>query len=172
MNEKKAEVPAKFYINANNRTILICPKCGEPHEVDVSNFIGIKNKLKVKCVCGSIFKCSIEFRLYYRKNVKLPGDFRCLSTGFKGQVLVNNISMSGIQFAYFESHRIRVGDTLELNYLLDDRKRTKLRFSVQVKWTNNNRVGVKIREAHHCPKDLGFYMLKSAKQINPEVLLQ
>ena len=171
MKEIKTGVPAKFYINTNKRTILICPKCGEPHEVDVSNFIGIKNKLRVKCACGSIFKCSIEFRLYYRKNVKLPGVFWCLATGYKGQVLVNNISMSGIHFAYFERHRIKVGDTLKLNFLLDDLKRTRLRLTVQVKWVNDNRVGVKIREAHHCPKDLGFYMLKSAKQINADVSL-
>ena len=65
----------KVYVNDTDQATIICPKCGFEKNVDVANLKNSQKKLKTKCKCGETHRFTIEFRMKYRKDVMLPGEY-------------------------------------------------------------------------------------------------
>ena len=67
----------KAYISANQTATFICPKCKNTKTADVSKFVKLdkKLKIKVKCLCGHAFSSLLERRKHYRKKINLIGSF-------------------------------------------------------------------------------------------------
>jgi hypothetical protein len=148
----------KFYVNDTNQTTIICPNCGFAKTIDTTNFKKTKKRLKANCKCGEAFKFTLEFRKHYRKDVKLPGEYSNVKKGEKGEIVVQNLSLSGAQFASLRPHQISAGDTLELKFILDNSARTEIRRSAKVMWVRDRDVGGQFIGQKIFEKDLSFYL--------------
>jgi len=148
----------KFYVNDTNQTTIICPKCGFAKMIDTTNYKETQKQLKANCKCGEVFKFTLEFRKYYRKDVRLPGEYIVLKSGEKGEIIVQNLSLSGIQFTSFRPHHILTDDTLELKFNLDNSSRKEIRRSAKVMWVRDRDVGAQFIEPKLFERDLSFYL--------------
>ena len=131
----------KFYVDENNQTTIICPKCGFEKNIDVTDFKDTHKMLKAKCRCGEVFRLTLDFRRHYRKNVRLAGEYFVQGKNEKGEVLIKDISMTGIRFASLKPHNILKDDTVELKFTLDNPMRTKVQELVKIIRTVDRNVG-------------------------------
>ena len=148
----------KFYVNGTNQTTIVCPKCGFAKTIDTTKYMETQKRLKANCKCGEVYKFTLEFRKNYRKDVKLPGEYTIQQSGERGEVIVRNLSLSGIQFESLRPHKILTDDTLELKFNLDNPARTEIRRSAKVMWVRDRDVGARYIEPKLFERDLSFYL--------------
>ena len=148
----------KIYVNDDNRATIICPKCAFTKEIDMTNFKNTQKRVKGKCRCGEVFGFTIEFRKNYRKKVKLSGTYHNNEKGKKGEIIVEDLSMSGIRFVNIGSDQISIDDTVEVTFTLDNSVRTEINKLVKVIWVKDKMVGAKFRGPKSFNSELGFYL--------------
>ncbi|MBW2604015.1 MAG: hypothetical protein JRE28_06810 [Deltaproteobacteria bacterium] len=148
----------KVYVDDTHQATIICPKCGFEKNVDVTDFKDTPKSLKAKCKCGETHRFTIEFRKKYRKDVRLPGEYLAKAKGEKGEIIIRELSLTGIRFESLKPHRISTDDTLEVKFQLDNPMRSNILKLVEVIWIRDRIVGAHYTETKLYEKDLGFYM--------------
>jgi len=148
----------KVYVDDTNQAMIVCPSCGFTKKIDAEKFRSTHKRVKVKCKCNETFRFTIEFRKHYRKKVRLIGEYVIKEKGQKGEIIIRDLSIGGIRFETLRPHQISVNDLLELNFILDDSKKSETRKSVKVKWVSDRIVGVQYSETNLHKKELGFYL--------------
>jgi len=148
----------KVYIDETNQATIVCPKCRLEKNIDVANFKNTHKRLKAKCRCGEVFRLSLEFRKHYRKKVRLHGEYSVQGKDEKGEIIIEDISASGIRFASLEPHYISRNDTVELKFTLDDPMRTEINNLVKIMWIIDRNVGAQYIDPKSLEKDLGLYL--------------
>jgi len=148
----------KIYVDHTNIATIICPKCGLEKNIDVANFKNTHKKLKAKCRCGEIFRFTLEYRKHYRKKVRLPGEYFVQGKDERGEIIIEDISASGIRFASLKPHYISRNDTVELKFTLDNQKRTQIQGLVKIAWIIDRNIGAEFINPKSLEKDLGFYL--------------
>jgi len=148
----------KFYADHTNQATIICPKCGLEKNIDVTNFKDTHKRLKAKCRCGEVFRFTLEYRKHYRKKVRLPGEYFIQGKDEKGEIIIEDISASGIRFASLKPHYISRNDTVELKFTLDNTMRTQIKKLVKIIWIIDRNVGAQYIDPKSLEKDLGFYL--------------
>jgi len=129
------------YVNDSSRVTVVCPQCGKETNIDVTYFKDTHKKMKAKCPCGESFRLNLEFRQTYRKNFRLAGEYSVQVKDEKGEILIEEISASGIRFASLKPHNITKDDTVELKFNLDNPMKTEIRELVKIIWLNGRHVG-------------------------------
>ena len=147
-----------FYVDDDNKATIICPKCGFAKQIDTTNFKNTQKKLKAKCKCGEEFKFTIEFRKNYRKKVKLPGEYRVTESGERGEMIIEDLSLGGVQFVTLGHHRMSTNHTVSLKFKLNNPARTEIERSAKIMWINKNNVGAMFIGPKLFESDLAFYL--------------
>ena len=147
-----------IYTDNTNRVSIICPKCGFEQHINTTNFKDTKKKLKGRCRCGEPYQFTIEFRKGYRKDVRLSGEYSILGKGEKEEIIIRDLSFTGIQLESLRPHQILKDDTLEVTFKLDNPRRSKIRKLVKVMWVRDRIVGAHYIETKLYEKDLGLYL--------------
>ena len=129
------------YVDDANRATTICPKCRSEKNIDVTNFKDTHKKLKAKCKCGENFQLNLDFRRHYRKKVQLAGECFIQEKGERDDILIIDVSMSGVNFTTFKPHNFSIDDTVELKFTFDNPMRTKVREPVIIKRIAGRNVG-------------------------------
>jgi len=122
----------KFYVDENNQARIVCHKCGINKNLDVTKFKDTHKRLKAKCRCGEVFRLILDFRRHYRKNVRLAGEYFVQEKDEKGEILIEDISMTGINFATLKPHNFSKDYTVELKFTLDNPMKTRVQESVKI----------------------------------------
>lgn len=148
----------KIYVDDTNQVTIICPKCELEKNIDVTNFKDTHKRLKAKCRCGEVFRFTLEYRKHYRKKVRLPGEYFVQRKNEKGDIIIEDISASGIRFASLKPHYISRNDTVELKFTLDNPTRTEIHTPVTVKWIIDHNVGGQFFDPKSLEKDLEPYL--------------
>lgn len=148
----------KFYADHNNQATIICPKCGLERNIDVTKFKETHKRIKAKCRCGEVFRFSLEYRRHYRKKVRLVGEYSIQGKDEKGEVIVEDISASGIRFASLRPHFISRNDTVALKFTLDNPMKTQIQELVEIVWIIDRNIGAQFVNPKSLEKDLGFYL--------------
>lgn len=148
----------KVYVDYTNQITVICPKCGLKKNINVFKFKDTHKRLKAKCKCGEVFRLTLDFRKYYRKNVRFAGEYHIPGKNEKGEILIEEISMTGINFKTTKPHNFFKDDTVELKFALDDRMRMEIQTSVKIKWIIDRSVGAQFEDPKSLEKDLRFYL--------------
>ena len=110
----------KVYVGYTNQVTIVCPKCGLEKNKIVFKFKDTHKRLKAKCKCGEVFRFILDFRKYYRKNVRLSGEYFVQGKDEKGEIIIKDISITGINFETLKPHNISKDDTVELKFTLDN----------------------------------------------------
>jgi len=129
------------YVDDSSRVTVVCPQCEKETNIDVTYFKDTHKKMKAKCPCGESFRLNLEFRQTYRKNFRLAGEYSVQVKDEKGEILIEEISASGIRFASLKPHNITKDDTVELKFNLDNPMKTEIRELVKIIWLNDRHVG-------------------------------
>lgn len=147
-----------IYAGATNHATIICPKCGLKKNANVFKFKNTHKKIKAKCKCGEVFRLSLEFRRYHRKIVRLEGEYFVQEKDEKGEVLIKDISMIGINFETLKQHNISKDDIAELNFTLDTPYKTELHTLVKIMWVNDLNIGGQFIDPSGIKQDLVLYL--------------
>ncbi len=154
----------KVFITNKKTATFVCPECGNTSIVDVSKYAAIDKKVTVncKCNCGNIFSVSLEKRRQYRKATDLPGEFSYrLPNGErdKGIMRVVDISSSGLKLKLNVDRKFKGGETLRVEFHLDDKRRTFIDKEVIVRNVHKNLVGTSFGPNEGDDPALGFYLM-------------
>ena len=149
-----------IYTDDTNRVSIICPKCGFEQNINTTNFKDTQKNLKGRCKCGEPYQFTIEFRKRYRKDVSLPGEYNILGKGEKEEIIIRELSFTGIQFESLGPHQILKDDTLEVTFKLDNHWKSKIRKLAKVIWVRDRIVGANYIETKLYENDLEFYLKK------------
>ncbi len=147
-----------FRTNVENKAVLRCPKCGAERIIVPSKIPKIEKGLKVRCKCGEVFKCRIEFRKQFRREVRLKGEFTMATGGKKGEMIVVDISHHGLAFENMTPHTLEAGEVLNVTFNLNDVRKSRISKRAEVRSVKGNLVGVLFEETQWFDKELGFYL--------------
>jgi hypothetical protein len=148
----------KIYVDHTNQVRIICPKCGFETKKNVFKFKETSKRLKAKCKCGEVFRFALDFRKYYRKNVRLTGEYHVVGKEEKGEILIRDISATGVRFESLKPHNISRNDTVEITFALDDPQKTQIRTVIKIKWIIDHNVGAQFDNPKSLEYTLGFYL--------------
>jgi hypothetical protein len=149
-----------IYTDDTNRVSILCPKCGFEQNINTTNLKDTQKKLKGRCICGEPYQFTIEFRKRYRKDVRLSGEYSILGKGEKEEIIIRELSFTGIQLESLRPHQILKDDTLEVTFKLDNPRRSKIRKLVKVIWVRDRIVGAHYIETKLYENDLELYLKK------------
>jgi len=148
----------KFYADHTDQATIICPKCGLERNMDVTKFKETHKRLKARCRCGEVFRFTLEYRRHYRKKVRLAGEYVVQGKDERGEVIIEDISASGIRFASLKPHFISRNDIVELKFTLDNPMKTQIQELVKIRWIIDRNIGAEFMNPKSLEKDLGFYL--------------
>ena len=109
-------------------------------KLDVMDFKDSHKRLKAKCKCGEVFRITLEFRKHRRKNVLFAGEYFVQDNDEKRDILIKDISMTGINFTTIRPHNFSIDDIVELKFTLDNSMRTRVQEPVKIIRTTDRNV--------------------------------
>ena len=149
-----------FYAGANDTVKITCPKCNISKDFNANEYKTSNRGIKARCTCGNVFRCVIEFRKYYRKAVSFAGDYRNEKTGDTGKMVIESISLGGIDFVNLTSEIfIMKNDILEVSFHLDDKNHTLIERKAKITASDENTINAAFIKFQLYDKDLGFYLM-------------
>jgi len=132
----------KIYVNGNNEATIVCHSCGKWRRANVARYLGLNKPVKIKCSCEAVFSVTFEKRRFYRK-----------------QIFIKDISSGGLGFM-INRGTVEKGDTLSVEFVLDDKARSTISENVIVRSVKDGFIGAEfVNPCGHTKKVLGFYLL-------------
>ena len=147
----------KISVDNSNQVTILCTKCGLEQTKNVFKFKDSHKQLKAKCKCGEVVRSTLDFRKYSRKNVQLAGEYLIQGKDEKGEIVVEDISMSGIRFSCLKPNQITRNDIVELKFNLDTPIEMEINPITVIKWTTDRNIGGLFLGPNSLKQDLGFY---------------
>jgi len=149
-----------FYVNADNTVKITCPQCGVSRSFNAEKYVTAKRGIKARCACGNLFRCVIESRKSYRKNVDFAGDYRNIKTGEAGRMTIEILSLGGLDFVNLTPQILLMkNDILEVSFCLDDANRTLIERQAKVTASDKDMVSATFIKSQLYDKNLGFYLM-------------
>ena len=148
----------KIYVDNSNQVKILCPKCGFEQTKNVFKFKDSHKRLKATCKCGEVFRSTLDFRKFHRKNVQLAGEYLIQGKDEKGEIVVEDISIRGIQFSCLKPNHISRNDIVELKFSLDTPIEMELNPIIVIKWATDRNIGGLFLGPNSLKSDLGLYL--------------
>ncbi|RJP93656.1 MAG: PilZ domain-containing protein [Desulfobacteraceae bacterium] len=155
----------KIYINEDNTAVFICPECQKTSVKDVTKYaaLNIIPRLKAKCTCGHSYEVFLEKRKKFRKTTDLPGTYKYIpedtsTQEYTGTMFVKDMSYTGLRIKLQLMPRFKVGDTLWIEFRLDDANRSQVKKKVVVKNMKGLTAGLEYTSPQNHDSVLGFYL--------------
>jgi hypothetical protein len=153
----------KVLVNEKSMAWITCGQCKHTSAVDLSGSSDGDNIIAYKCLkCEAVFDVACEFRKSYRKAVSLQGTFRQQQPieNQAGRIEITDLSRTGIKFKTRLKYNFQPGYILKLTFTLDDRNKTIVNQTTEVKWACGQLVGGQfIHQDQWTQKQLGFYFM-------------
>ena len=157
----------KAFITRDNKVTFSCPQCKGMRTVDVTKYKALEKavKIKVRCPCGHDYPVMIERRKQFRKAVSLPGTFSRIFNDRRagsGTMVVKDVSRNGLQIRVNDSSYMKAGDILEVEFKLDDNKRSPIRKEVVIRKIVGYDLGTEftsVDAGNASDKAIGFYLM-------------
>ena len=147
-------------MNSENEGEITCPNCEKKKIINVASYRIVKKPIKVKCYCGYNFSVVLEHRRYHRRNVTIPGKlFQIQSKKEFDDILIKSISVTGIGFEIKSLRNIKVGDTFEIAFTLNDNFNSAVREQIVVKRVQGNVIGAEFLDKDKYNYALDFYVM-------------
>ncbi len=149
----------KVFLNQCGTTTVRCPLCKKCHYTKVPEHFHNK-QVRAKCECGQSFSVLFDSRKYFRKKVRLLGEYWDTS-GVQDLMTVTTLSICGAGFeARGKNLLVHEGDTIQIKFLLNNNERNWIKLKAVVKRVKGNQIGVEFTELNdHQRKCIGFYLM-------------
>jgi hypothetical protein len=149
-----------IYAGDGNHVTITCPKCGLAKNKDITDFKDTPKRVTAECKCGEVYQVDLELRKYSHKIVRLSGEYFIQDKNEKGEVLIKNLAIGGINFETLKTHDISKDDIVELNFTLDNQNNTELQTLVKIIWVTGLNVGGQFIDESSLKQDLVLYLGK------------
>lgn len=158
----------KAYITSRGMITFICPECRYARVVQVDAHEGLATATRVRVTCRRCahkYRVTIERRGQFRRAVDFAGCYRPAVNAERdptGLMRVLDISRTGLRIRLNQPKGFEPGDRLQIEFYLDDAKRSLIRKEVEIKTVEGRDLGVAFCRMHPSdPSDraLGFYLL-------------
>jgi hypothetical protein len=147
-------------MDSENEGEIICPNCENKKIINVANYRIATKPIKVKCRCGYSFSILLEHRRYQRRNTAIPGKlFHVESKKQVDDILIKSISVTGVGFETRSLRGVKVGDTFEVAFLLQDSFDSAVRESIVIKRVQDNFIGAEFLDKDKYNYELDFYVM-------------
>ena len=166
----------KIHCGKRDECAVICHHCGKFNRIDTTT-VKLEQPIQIDCKCGNCFSVQLEQRQYYRREVKLTGNYKKLSSENqeKGKVIIEDISYTGIGCRTIKKNKLKLEDVLQIEFTLDDAHNSHIIENGIVKDIRDKYLGIKFQDlSQHNRKVIGFYLLPTAtfsKEYLPEKLI-
>ena len=150
--------PQRVYPSENGQAVLVCPRCMKHTTIDASPYMYSHKSLKVGCQCGHKFSVVFDTRKFYRKKLRLAGQYTKLPTGDPELITIEDLSFTGVKFRTRISHNIEVDDVLTIDFILDNRQRSRIVKAVRVMYVLGGVIGAEFRERQAYSTELTYYL--------------
>lgn len=122
----------KVFITSDGQATFVCPACAHSRTVDVARNAKLAraSRVRVKCPCGHHYPVILERRQFFRKAVNFSGSFFQTVNGRhvgRGEMAVLDLSRTGLRIRLNENRPLQIGDTLLVEFHLDDRQHSLIR---------------------------------------------
>ena len=143
--------------NERGLIYLCCPFCRN-NSLEPAKLFPIHQPVSMACSCGKTYEFQIENRKAYRKKVMLTGSYVMKnSPGGFIKMTVLDLSLDGCCFLASDNHTLNLGDSIILNFTLDNPRHTRIKRSAKVLRVMGNRIACRIDRDTYDP-ELGFYV--------------
>jgi len=147
------------YVNENQEASVVCANCGRQKMFNAAPFQDGHLRVKARCGCGFSFIVTFERRRAYRKKVNLSGQYLIKNGGHElGEMVVEDISRTGIGFRAYFRHGIKVGDVVQVSFQLDNADSTRITKNAVVRNVRDRFIGAEFCD-NELEKTLGFYLM-------------
>jgi len=150
----------KVYVRENNIATIVCPKCRSAKHFDAGKYRHQRHKFSVRCRCQHVFTVQLDFRRNFRKQTSLHGTYEVLSKGAHGGGIIHitNISRGGLGFTVSGLHDIQKGQLVQVEFQLNDKKKTVLNKQAVIRTVDKNSIGCEFCYNTDTDKALGFFL--------------
>ena len=139
--------PLRHYVQRDGTVPAVCPHCGEINPVPAKSMHGGRNSTDVQCTCGEQYPVFAEFRKAYRREMNLPGFYvKHAPEKHRGEILIKNMSMTGVGFLSMGTLPISNGDEVTLNFVLMDEHQTVMETAVIIVYVDGQFAGCSFKE--------------------------
>lgn len=150
--------PQRVYPDDNGQAVIVCPSCMKRRPIDARPHLDSHKALKVGCGCGHRFRIVFDTRNFYRKGLQLPGKYTKLPSDDLELLTVEDLSYTGVKFTTRFSHNIEVDDVLTIDFILDNRKRSRIVKTVRVMYVMGKVIGAEFRDRQAYSTELTYYL--------------
>ena len=154
----------KIHCGKKRECAVTCHYCGKANRIDTTT-VKLDQPIQIKCKCGNCFFIQVEQREYYRKEVKLTGNYKKLSSENqeKGKIFIEDISYTGIGCRTVKKNNLKIKDVLQIEFTLDDLHNSRINEKGIVKDIRDRYLGIEFQDlSQHSRKLIGFYLLPAA----------
>jgi uncharacterized C2H2 Zn-finger protein len=150
----------KTHVHPDGTTTITCPVCSRLKRVSVAGRRHEKHVLRVRCRCETVFRVLLNYRRHHRKTVSLSGTYKTLYQydQCKGVMQITNLSAGGLQYQVIGLNRLGPGSILDLDFQLDDRRRSQIQKHALVRYVHKNVVGCEFVDRGDSDRALAFYL--------------
>jgi hypothetical protein len=159
MDIQEAQKLYPVEVDSRNQAAIACPRCQFVKIVEAGRFRSSGNRINVRCRCGHVFRCQVNFRRHFRKPVRLAGEYRNVKTGKRGDMLIEDLSLGGVGFTRFGPHQVQLGDRLEVRFRLSRKSGREIAKRAWVRSIRDDFVGLEFSETDLPGKDLQFFLM-------------
>jgi hypothetical protein len=153
----------RIFISNRSQAVLVCQQCGATKTVNVEPESVRGKPVRVNCKsCGHSFEVVFDTRSRYRKGTALKGHYfgKAQVEDQSGHLVISNLSLGGLKFQPKGKTTFAVGDSLTIEFTLDDPHKTPIRTEAVVKSVMDQDIGVEFTALdEHTRKILGFYLM-------------
>jgi hypothetical protein len=150
----------KIQLNAHQEGMVTCEQCGLSVTINASACKNTPGSLVIKCPCDIAFYTSLNKRDYVRKATDLRGVYLKEADRKKtGEILVENLSPTGVRFRTVFQHDMAVNDILQIKFALDDAHRTIICEHVQVVHVRGHQIGARFVNTDPDNATLSSYLI-------------
>lgn len=160
MDVRTVERVLDVEVDSRDQAAIACPRCQFVKQVDAPRITSADNRIKVRCRCGHVFRCRLNFRRHFRKPVRLAGEYVNLKTGKRGDMLIEDLSMGGVGFTRFSPAPVGEGDPVEVRFRLSLKSGKEIAKRARARFVKGEFVGVEFNETYLHGKDLRAFLME------------
>ena len=163
MDPEQSEKVYSFFADPHGMATIVCPFCSREKRIDAAKYKQGSKNLRVNCQCGHSFQSHLELRQSARKRVKLAGEYIHLETFESDDIVILDLSLTGMRFSILGPHGARVGDHLKTTFTLDTPLHPVIVREVEVTGVSRQVVHGRFVNVPAKDVDLGFYLMSQPK---------
>ncbi|HRS83724.1 MAG TPA: PilZ domain-containing protein, partial [Smithellaceae bacterium] len=148
----------KVYVDNEGFVVFVCSNCNLIQKQEAKTYGGVKGPIQIQCTCGNVYDVEIEFRKFYRKGIRVDGlYFGITNPKIWGKMVLKNVSMQGCGFETMGVNPLQPGDSIRIEFQLNDAKRSVIKKQAAVRSIFKKYVGCQFQDLPNAmDADLGF----------------